>query len=59
MGRMGFWVHSLAYCAYFNDARPHQGIGQQLPSRPLASPKGVVVEIPVLNGPHHDYRRAA
>ncbi len=49
------------YCAYFTDARPHQGIAQRVPNAP---PKclavGVsVVEIPVLGGLHHDYRLAA
>jgi hypothetical protein len=49
------------YCAYCNDARTHQGMGQQVPSRPAASPNaaGVVVEIPVLGGLNHEYRRAA
>ena len=49
------------YCAYFNDARPHQGIGQQVPSGPPASPNaaGVVVELPILGDLHHEYRRAA
>ncbi len=52
-----------AYCAYFNTARPHQGIGQAIPettehvgTRHLAAP---VVSLPVLGGLHHDYRRAA
>ncbi len=49
------------YCAYFNDARPHQGIGQRVPNAP---PEGLavgasVVEIPVLGGLHHAYRLAA
>jgi putative transposase len=49
------------YGTYFNDARPHQGIGQQVPNRLPASPNtaGVVVEISVLGGLHHEYRRAA
>ena len=49
------------YCAYFNDARPHQGLGQQVPNGPPASPNaaGVVVELPILGGLHHQYRRAA
>jgi len=47
---------------YFNTARPHQGIGQQIPvsgeraPAPLASS---VIAIPVLGGLHHDYRAAA
>lgn len=49
------------YCVYFNTARPHQGIGQKVPDAPRASPNagGAVVEIPVLGGLHHEYRRAA
>jgi transposase InsO family protein len=54
----------IDYVAYFNQMRPHQGIGQQIPacidhlSKPEASGKPVV-SIPVLGGLHHDYRRAA
>ncbi len=49
------------YSAYFNDARPHQGIGQSVPNAPpeclaIGAP---VAEIPVLGGLHHDYRLAA
>ena len=52
------------YVAYFNRARPHQGIHQQLPEPP-ASPapshhrSNRVLSIPVLGGLHHDYQRAA
>jgi len=52
-----------AYCAYFNAARPHQGIGQEIPAMTgtaktthTATP---VVSVPVVGGLHHDYRRAA
>jgi len=52
-----------AYCAYFNTARPHQGLGQAIPEmtghlgrRHAAGP---VVSLPILGGLHHDYRRAA
>jgi len=52
-----------AYCAYFNTARPHQGLGQAIPemtghlgTRHAAGP---VVSLPILGGLHHDYRRAA
>ena len=53
-----------AYVAYFNQARPHQGIGQQIPeyhrSVPCAQDAGnKVIAHPVLGGLHHDYRRAA
>jgi putative transposase len=49
------------YLRYFNEARPHQGIGQLVPigSATSAAGSGEVVAIPVLNGLHHDYRRAA
>jgi len=51
------------YVAYFNTARPHQGIGQAIPSAfgpaSPARPAGPIVSIPVLGGLHHDYRRAA
>ncbi len=52
-----------AYVEYFNQARPHQGIGQKIPerlnsvSRELGT--GGIFALPVLNGLHHDYRRAA
>ena len=51
------------YVAYFNTARPHQGIGQAVPSVPEPAspirPAAPIVAIPVLGGLHHDYRRAA
>jgi putative transposase len=49
------------YVGYFNGARPHQGLGQCIPARPTASANqaGRVIAIPLLNGLHHDYRRAA
>ena len=51
------------YVAYFNTARPHQGIGQAIPAvpeaAPAAGPSGPIVSIPVLGGLHHAYRRAA
>ena len=52
------------YVAYFNAARPHQGLGQRVPA-PGVSPgparhdPGVIVARPVLGGLHHTYRRAA
>lgn len=51
------------YVAYFNPARPHQGIAQKIPT-PIVSPPGAakagkVLAFPVLNGLHHDYHRAA
>ena len=51
------------WVAHFNRGRPHQGIGQRIPSDPglpdQAEPRGTVVALPVLGGLHHDYRRAA
>jgi len=51
------------YVAYFNTARPHQGIGQTIPSAPAPAPpsriSAPIVALPVLGGLHHDYRRAA
>jgi transposase InsO family protein len=54
----------LTYVAYFNRARPHQGIRQALPvgARPVepqAAGTGRIVDSPVLGGLHHDYRRVA
>ena len=48
-------------CAYFNDARPHQGIGQKVPCGPPVPPtcSTTVVETPILGGLHHDYQLAA
>jgi transposase InsO family protein len=52
------------YRRYFNEARPHQGIGQRRPiafaQDPRAAvPVGRVVARPILDGVHHDYRAAA
>jgi transposase InsO family protein len=51
------------YVAYFNQARPHQGIAQGIPAPraplPVAPKPGKLITFPVLNGLHHDYRRAA
>jgi transposase InsO family protein len=49
------------YKEYFNEARPHQGIGQRIPGKPavtidITKP---IVATPVLGGLHHNYRRAA
>jgi putative transposase len=53
-----------AYVGYFNQARPHQGIQQQIPdpagtSRAMAQARSKVVAIPILAGLHHDYRKVA
>jgi len=44
---------------YFNEARPHQGIGQRIPvssDRMQFGGGRDVIAIPVLGGLHHDYR---
>jgi putative transposase len=53
-----------AYVTYFNDARPHQGIGQAIPARSTTAERqggdvGRLIAFPVLGGLHHDYRRIA
>jgi putative transposase len=51
------------YVAFFNSARPHQGTQQKIPekvaTRGEAKCEGKITAFPVLNGLHHDYRRAA
>jgi putative transposase len=53
-----------AYVAYFNQARPHQGIEQQIPdpsrsSRSSLSAGDKVLAVPILGGLHYDYQRVA
>jgi putative transposase len=53
-----------AYVKYFNRARPHQGIRQQLPEQfgepvPPDHGCGKVLSFPVMGGLHHDHRRSA
>jgi len=53
-----------AYVAYFNHARLHQGIDQQVPAgvapaHNVAGSSGSIVAMPVLGGPHHAYQRVA
>ncbi|MFL5624364.1 MAG: integrase core domain-containing protein [Ktedonobacteraceae bacterium] len=52
------------YVSYFNQARPHQGIQQQIPelsglsnTSHLAGDK--VIAVPILGGLHHDYQKVA
>jgi hypothetical protein len=49
------------YKGYFNEARPHQGIGQQIPGKPAVAidiTKPIIAK-PLLGCLHRDYRRAA
>jgi putative transposase len=51
-----------AYVDYFNDSRPHQGIGQRVPAqfpRIYSPSSGPIIATPVLGGLHHAYSRAA
>jgi putative transposase len=49
------------YQAYFNQARPHQGLDQRLPCPPeqpeQQQDRGKIISLPVLGGLHHDYQR--
>jgi len=49
------------YQAYFNHARPHQGMEQRIPCSPKQAQeqqnRGKIIAQPVLGGLHHDYRR--
>ena len=48
------------YKVYFNEARPHQGIGQRVPAGIRHHDRSKpIVTIPPLGGLHVDYRRAA
>jgi transposase InsO family protein len=50
------------YVAYFNQERPHQGIGQATPTPSPGAPGDLaapVRAVPVLGGLHHTYQRAA
>jgi hypothetical protein len=53
-----------AYVAYFNRARPHQGMQQQIPEPGGSSvsfdhEKEKVISVPILGGLHHDYQKVA
>ena len=52
------------YVLYYNQARPHQGIYQQIPdqsrsSRSSLSAGDKVLAVPILGGLHYDYQRVA
>jgi putative transposase len=53
-----------AYVRYFNQARPHQGLGQRIPDPPVRSTlqpnhPHKVIAVPMLGGLHHDYQSIA
>jgi putative transposase len=53
-----------AYVEYFNQARPHQGIHQQVPQGAVTTvppdQRGDhIISVPILGGLHHEYRRVA
>jgi putative transposase len=53
-----------AYVKYFNQARPHQGMRQQIPKQraesvPPDHASGKILSFPILGGLHYDYRRSA
>jgi putative transposase len=53
-----------AYVEYFNRARPHQGIRQQVPqgevtSMPPYRSGDSIISVPILGGLHQEYRRVA
>ena len=48
------------YQAYFNLARPHQGISQHIPcppEQPQQQKMGKIISHPILGGLQHNYRR--
>jgi putative transposase len=59
-------LHHLlyAYVLYFNQARPHQGLGQRIPDPPALSASvshqsNKMISVPVLGGLLHGYQKAA
>jgi hypothetical protein len=47
------------YRRYFDKSRPHQGIGQRVPcGATVANTDAEIVSSPVLDGLHHEYKRA-
>jgi putative transposase len=61
LGERHLFETLVEYARYFDQDRTHQGIGQLVPAgcSTAAAGHGAVIATPVLNGLHHDYRRAA
>ena len=47
------------YVYYYNEQRPHQGIGQRIPAGRKWRREGKIVRLPVLEGLHNSYERLA
>jgi hypothetical protein len=48
------------YREFYNNSRPHQGIGQEIPVQPQTpNEEGKIVGFPALGGLHHTYQRVA
>jgi putative transposase len=47
------------YVRYYNESRPHQGLGQRTPMVSEPAREGRIIALPILGGLHHEYRRAA
>ena len=53
-----------AYVVYFNQVRPHQGLGQRIRDPPVyavtpLNHQNKVIAVSMPGGLHHDYRRVA
>jgi transposase InsO family protein len=47
------------YARFYNESRPHQGLGQEQPLPRMPEANGRVVALPVIGGLHHDDRGVA
>lgn len=47
------------YVEYYNKMRPHQGIEQNIPQRPVTEKYGKISKTDILSGLHHHYFRMA